>query len=131
MGLMNVLRKIMTGVEIAGEVADSPEMEFVEAAFPSPWLKVGLGAVRTVNNVAETYANKGRPMDDEAKRTEFARTFRAELPEEKVSNGDLATLAGLLVKLEKGENRSEKPEIGEDTSLRSSKKGKTSQKNKK
>lgn len=128
---MSVLKKIMTGVEVAGEVADSPEMEVIEAAFPSPWLSVGLGVLRTVNNVADTYANKGRPMDDEAKRAEFARTFRAELPEEKASDGDLATLAGLLVKLEKGEDRSAKPEIGEDTSRRSPKKGKTGQKSKK
>lgn len=103
MGLVNVLKRIMTGIEIAGMVADSPEMQILEVAFPSPWLTAGLSAVRLVNDIADDYqANGGRVMADEAKRAEFAREFRATIPE--ATDGDLATLAGLLSKLVKNQD---------------------------
>ncbi|MCP4299605.1 MAG: hypothetical protein GY783_03390 [Gammaproteobacteria bacterium] len=104
MGFLSVMKSIgkgiAKGVGVAGDVASHPAMTVLQVAFPVAWLAKGLSVVRVVHKAAkETEELLGAPMTDEEKREAFAAEFRAEFPE--ASNGDIATLASVLTKLEK------------------------------
>ena len=102
MGFLSVFKKIGKAIT---KVATHPAMAVITATFPIPWLKAGLVIVRGVNEIVKKVrAETGHEMSDEEKRLMFGQKF-SKIPVTPkfpaASNGDLVTLAGILVKLEK------------------------------
>jgi hypothetical protein len=106
MGVLKIFEKvgkgILKGLDAADKVASHPALIPLTMLIPWGWARTALYAVRRVNKLAKEYNDKtGLEMDDDAKLYEFADIFRGEYPE--ASDGDIATLAAMFVKVEKGE----------------------------
>lgn len=115
MGFVTVFKKIGKGfvhvgkgavkvVDVAADVADHPAVDAGLVALsvfvPIKQAQFALQCVRHVDEMADKIkADHDRMMSDEEKRAEFAAEFKKKFPE--ASNGDLVTLASVLVKLNK------------------------------
>ena len=115
MGIINVFKTIGKGlvevgkgaakvVDIAEDVvthpAAAPATMVLSMVVPVAMVAKGIAVVRSIKATADVIRHGRTPdMTDEDKRALFREEMRAEYPN--ASNGDLDTLAGALVKLEK------------------------------
>lgn len=100
-GFVQVGKGIAAGVDAVDDALDHPAADPTMAALsvfvPAAWVSYGVKVVKSVKATADSVRDV--PLSDEDKRRLFVAKFREEYPE--ASDGDLATLACVLTKLEK------------------------------
>ncbi len=107
-GFVAAGKGVAKGVDVADDALDHPAAKPAQVALslfvPAAWVGYGIGVVRSVKATADEIRDTPDipDMTDEDKRALFAEKFREQYPE--ASDGDVATLASVLVKLEKQEN---------------------------